>query len=85
MGTVVPLARLRAEREARARVAAERGSTHPALRWIAGDAFYIAHRKSGGRAACGAEGSLILAPPGVPLCDRCYPRAVSGESWSGES
>jgi hypothetical protein len=80
MGTVVPLSRVRAERQARARIAAERGSRHPALRWIAGDAFYIAHRKDEyGRPACGARGPLVLAPPGVPPCAVCYP-AAGGQS-----
>lgn len=80
MGNVIHLARQRAQREARVRVAAERGSLHPALRWIAGTAFYIAHRKDAdGVAACGAEGDLMLAPPGVPLCSRCYPPAASGD------
>lgn len=81
MGNVVSMARERAERQARARVAAERGSLHPALRWIAGEAFWIAHRKApDGTAACGASGSLVLAPPGVPTCRDCYPAAASGDS-----
>lgn len=46
---------------------------HPALRWVAGSVFYVAHRKDGPGAACGADGSLVLAPPGVPLCVTCYP------------
>lgn len=46
---------------------------HPALRWVAGSVFYVAHRKDGRGAACGADGSLVLAPPGVPLCVVCYP------------
>jgi len=46
---------------------------HPALRWVAGAAFYVAHRKDGSGAACGAQGSLMLAPPGVPACVKCFP------------
>lgn len=46
---------------------------HPVLRWVAGSVFYVAHRKDGRTAACGADGSLVLAPPGVPLCVTCYP------------
>lgn len=59
----------RADRAARKRAASE----HPALRWTAGAAFYTAHRKEGREAACGARGSLTLAPPGVPLCVECFP------------
>ena len=50
-------------------------AAHPALRWVAGRAFYVAHRKTDGKAACGANGDLVLAPPGVPLCVECYPLA----------
>lgn len=50
---------------------------HPALRWVAGRVFYVAHRRGeDGGAECGAEGSLVLAPPGVPLCVDCYDRAA---------
>lgn len=48
---------------------------HPVLRWCAGAAFYVAHRKDGDRAACGAKGDLVLAPPGVPACIECWPLA----------
>lgn len=50
-------------------------SQHPALRWVAGSAFYVAHRKDGPHAACGAQGDLTLAPPGVPACTECFPLA----------
>lgn len=73
MGTVTPLAIHRAQKQSRAQEAADAGSRHPALRWVAGEAFWIAHRKDGAGAACGAEGALMLAPPGVPLCSECYP------------
>jgi hypothetical protein len=51
-----------------------RAVTHPALRWVAGDAYYVAHRRALDEAVavCGADGALILAPPGVPLCPACY-------------
>lgn len=52
------------------------GLDHPALRYVAGRAFYIAHRREEGKAACGAKGALVLAPPGVPLCVDCYDRSV---------
>lgn len=74
---VVDLAARREQRDAeaaRAHEARERArADHPALRWVAGSAFYVAHRKVVGAAACGARGSLMLAPPGVPLCVQCYP------------
>lgn len=60
--------------DAEARRERER-AMHPALRWVAGRAFYIAHRKTDGVAACGARGDLTLAPPGVPRCVECYPLA----------
>jgi hypothetical protein len=70
MGDVVGLAEQRERRdERRAVLMAE----HPSLRWVAGRAFYVAHRKDGGAAECGASGPLTLAPPGVPLCVKCYP------------
>jgi hypothetical protein len=52
---------------------------HPALRWVAGRTYYVAHRRDpvAGAAACGATGELVLAPPGVPLCRDCYPVAAS--------
>jgi hypothetical protein len=67
-GDVVDLAQRKRERVMAA-------SQHPALRWVADSAFYVAHRKDGGRAACGMEGSLMLAPPGVPACTECFPLA----------
>jgi hypothetical protein len=78
MGTLIELGTARAEREQRARVIEERASRHPALRWLAGDVFYIAHRRTDQGAACGAEGELTLALPGVPLCDKCYPERGTG-------
>lgn len=75
MGILIGLDEIRAERRTRAKQAAERGSRHPALRWVAGDTWYLAHRKLDGVAACGAAGDLILAPRGTPLCEVCYPRA----------
>lgn len=60
----------RAQREADREAAR---AAHPSLRWVAGAAFYVAHRKTDGQAACGARGSLVLAPPGVPLCVECFP------------
>ena len=74
MGQVVDMEQRsrRAERE-RDRDAVR--SLHPAGRWVAGDTFYIAHRKALGGAACGAPGLLTLAPPGVPRCvdPECFP------------
>lgn len=69
---VIDLDTRRAERERERTIAA---SAHPSLRWVAGRAFYVAHRKDGVIAACGATGDLMLAPPGVPLCVECYPLA----------
>lgn len=66
---VVDLAARRAERRDREIATSE----HPALRWVAGAAFYVAHRKDGPEAACGARGDLTLAPPGVPRCIECFP------------
>ncbi len=67
-------ASLRQERERRRDIAR---SDHPALRWVAGDVFYIAHRRGDDdTAVCGAPGSLILAPPAVPRCVECYPLAA---------
>ena len=66
---VVDLVARRADKRDRDIVASE----HPALRWVAGAAFYIAHRKVGAVTACGARGDLILAPPGVPRCVTCFP------------
>lgn len=73
MGTVTELGQHRAKRAARALRIEEHAVRHPALRWVAGDKFYIAHRRTNAGTACGAEGDLILAPPGVPLCSQCYP------------
>lgn len=55
-------------------------SLHPTLRWVAGRAFYVAHRKDGSAAACGVPGDLVLAPPGVPLCIECYPLTERDET-----
>jgi hypothetical protein len=77
MGTVTGLADYRADRETRRAEMAERAAMHPALRWVAGEVFYIAHRRNlDGVAVCGATGELTLAPPGVPQCARCYPKAA---------
>lgn len=73
MGTVVDLSARQERRATRERELALSRSHHPSLRWVAGAAFYVAHRKADGAAACGARGSLTLAPPGVPLCIECYP------------
>lgn len=70
MGQVIDLDRRRASAEAQ-RV--EHEQDHPALRWVAGAAFWTAHRKDGDGAFCGARGDLTLAPPGVPLCVECFP------------
>lgn len=66
-------------RDRRRASAADLAPTHPALRWVAGEAYYLAHRRNRVRqeAACGAEGALILAPPGVPLCEQCYPQTAT--------
>lgn len=75
MGTVHDLTRYRTRRLAQTRSRLLRQSLHPSLRWVAGDVFYIAHRRDRrGGAACGAAGDLTLAPPGVPLCGACYPQ-----------
>lgn len=80
MGTLIGLDNFRADRQTRLAEAAEHASLHPALRWIAGQTFWIAHRRDvEGAAACGSDGDLTLAPPGVPLCADCYPRAASGD------
>ena len=50
---------------------------HPSLRWIAGDAYWLAHRRGpDGRPRCGATGELVLAAPSVPLCTDCVPAAA---------
>jgi hypothetical protein len=80
MGTLIGLDDFRAERQTRLAEAAERASFHPALRWCAGQTFWLAHRRDvDGAAACGTDGELTLAPPGVPLCAGCYPQAMSGD------
>ena len=66
---VVDLITRRADKRDRDIVA----SNHPALRWVAGTAFYIAHRKTATGTVCGARGDLTLAPPGVPRCVQCFP------------
>lgn len=80
MGTVTGLADYRADRDDRRAEMADRAAMHPSLRWVAGEVFYIAHRRSvEGDAACGADGKLTLAPPGVPLCADCYSWAADGD------
>ena len=78
MGDVVSLTGHRRRRAARSQAAAEHADRHPALRWVAGTAYWIAHRRHPEQcaAACGADGDLTLAPPGVPLCGACYPGAA---------
>lgn len=78
MGSVTELGPLREERDARASLIQERAARHPALRWLAGDVWYIAHRRTEDGTACGAEGELVLATRGVPLCDECYPGRGGG-------
>jgi hypothetical protein len=79
MGDIVSLTARRACHGG-AVAAVERAPTHPALRWVVGDVWYLAHRRGrSGGAACGMPGGLILAPPGVPLCSSCYP-AVAAET-----
>lgn len=75
-GDLIDLAAARAER----RVEQVAASEHPSLRWVAGAAFYTAHRRGddGPSAACGARGDLTLAPPGVPLCVKCFPPTATG-------
>jgi hypothetical protein len=48
---------------------------HPSLRWVAGEVYWVAHRRDpdAGLTVCGESGPLTLAPPGVPLCPDCYP------------
>jgi hypothetical protein len=72
MGEVVDLFLVRQRCAVQGRYARLR---HPALRWCAGDVYYLAHDRDpdSGVATCGAPGSLMLAPPGVPLCVRCWP------------
>jgi hypothetical protein len=72
VGQVIDLDRRRASALA---TRVEHAQDHPALRWIAGGAFWTAHRKDGDEAACGARGDLMLASPGVPLCVWCFPLA----------
>lgn len=47
---------------------------HPALRWVAGEMWWLSHRVDldTDRPVCGADGPLILAPPAVPLCRVCF-------------
>lgn len=78
MNTVTNLEKRRAERAARALIIEEHAARHPALRWLVGDAWYIAHRRVEGGVACGAEGDLVRATPGVPLCEECYPGRRGG-------
>jgi len=67
---VISLEAARAERRA-ARIPVN--STHPSLRWVAGEQWYLAHRRGrDGNLVCGAEGDLVLAPPGTPPCRECF-------------
>ena len=78
MEQVVEVADIAVRRAERSRALTEARAAHPALRWVAGRAFYVAHRRADGTAACGAVGDLTLASPGVPLCVTCYPLANRG-------
>lgn len=73
MTNVVDIAEAEARRAQRDRDLDADRAAHPALRWVAGKAFYVAHRRGEGGAACGARGTLVLAPPGVPQCVDCFP------------
>ena len=48
---------------------------HPCLRWLAGDVYWLAHRRdlSTKRPVCAATGDLVLATAAVPLCGNCFP------------
>lgn len=48
---------------------------HPSLRWLAGDVYWLAHRRNldTRRPECGATGDLVLATVAVPLCGSCFP------------
>ena len=70
---VIDLSAERAERAATARAAGMRA--HPSMRWIAGGAYWVAHRRAQGSPVCGAPGELVLAATSVPLCTDCYPDA----------
>lgn len=74
MGDLVEL-RLAQQRRWQERTAA--AAQHPTLRWCAGECYWLAHARDHetGRACCGAPGTLMLAPPGVPRCTDCYPPA----------
>lgn len=77
MGEIVDIDGVRVARVERTRAAAELAAMHPALRWVAGETYWMAHRRTEhGGAACGAAGSLMLASPGVPLCRECFPAAA---------
>ena len=77
MGEVVDIGTARAARTARVRAVQESVPDHPALRWLAGDQWWLAHRRQPGTgAACGAPGELVHATRGVPLCGACYPPAA---------
>lgn len=62
-------------RHARAARTAAAAPLHPAVRFVAGDCWWLAHRRhpDDAVALCGLDGDLVLAPPGVPLCPLCYP------------
>jgi phosphoenolpyruvate-protein kinase (PTS system EI component) len=69
---VVSLAKARAAKQLRDLPAPR----HPALRWLAGGVYDVAHRRGeDDTAVCGAAGELTLALPEVPLCPQCYPAA----------
>lgn len=78
MGDIVSLSGHLDRRRDRLAAAAEQSTRHPALRWVAGEAYWIAHRRHPElkAAVCGADGALTLAPPGVPLCPDCYPKSA---------
>jgi hypothetical protein len=74
MGELIDLDAARGHRQGRLAAAALHARMHPALRWHAGADTSTAHRRTPlGHAVCGAGGRLLLADPGTPLCDTCYP------------
>lgn len=74
---VIDLTREREDRAAAARHA--RMHAHPSMRWIAGGAYWVAHRRADGAPVCGAPGELVLAATSVPLCTDCFPDARTTE------
>jgi hypothetical protein len=76
MGTVVDLEQWREKRpSSRAREFAQAVPDHPALRWVAGEQWWLAHRRDpdSSVAVCQVPGELVLATAGVLPCPVCYP------------